>query len=312
MRSRILNLKAYDTVSIARYQTVFQADEQKLSYELNRLRNPYIQWLEGTKPSRGDMVTCCMVSENPRFNKASMPFAVGVGLLPGDLDAAVLEMEVGQTRQATAKGEAVEVTLLSVRNRFVPELSDAMIKALELPGVETVEAYREYLLAQQRREVAEKAAWEPVHQVVNAVLDETEFVFFKSDWDYIVGLKLQRMRALCRQEGLVFEEMTEADFVGKVPDVKDYRGVIMLEQDAAWDLLRQSVVGRHYAALEGFATSQEGYEKSIADYMQMWGVTEAEARESNTYELYEVCEYAGYFYNKVRQYVIDNLFKEAE
>ena len=311
MKSRILTLTPYDTISIAPYQIVFSPDEKQLEYELNRLCNPYITWSEGTQAGMGDMAVCRLVSDVSRFNKAGLPLTLGAGLMPPALEQAIVGMQVGETKDVALPDAQVAVTLLSVRNKHVPELRDDMVQALEIPGVTALAQYRAHLMALQRAEQAAKACYEPCRHVIDTVMNESEFVLHKEDWDRIVQLKLDRLRTLCRQDGLVFEDMTQEEFAaGRVPNVKCHEGVIALEQNASWDVLREFLLGRYYAEQDGFAPDEASYEAYLQEYVKSWGVTAEQARESNSYAFYELGEYSGYFYQKVNQYVNAHIFKE--
>lgn len=311
MRSRILTLKPYDTVDITPYRIPFAVDKKKLEYEMNRLRNPYISWKEGNVAGKGDMAVCRMESEAPRFNKENITVAVGSGLLPRELEELLTGMTVGEHRVVRVGEDQVCVTLLSVKNKLVPELSDEMVRGLALDGVETIDDYREYLIQKQKTELAEQVGYEANRFVMDTVLDDSEFVLHKSDWDRAVELKVNRLRVLCKQEGLVFEEMTEAEFAaGRVPDVKCHEGVVALEREYAWPLLQKHLAGRYYAEQEGVRFDEDKYEQYIQDYVKTWHVTEDEAKESNTYEFFQFLEYANYFGQKVWNYVMDNILME--
>lgn len=311
MKSRILTLKPYETVDISQYKVAFTPDEKKLEYELGRLRNPYITWTEGAVAAAGDIVVCRLASAAPKFNKEKMTYAVGCGMLPKALEQTMVGMQVNETREAAVGEDTVAVTLLSVKNKNVPPLSDEMVKALNLDGVDTVDDYRAYLLRQQRSKKAEEVGYDACQHIIDTVLEETEFVLHKADWENIVNMKIDRVRALCRQEGLVFEEMTQEEFAaGRIPGVKCFEGVIALERYYSWETLQMYLAGLYYAKLDGITLDTESYEGYIQEYMQSWGVTEENARESNSYEFYLIMEYAGYFRQKVWGYMEENIFVE--
>ncbi len=312
MRSRILTLKPYDTVDITPYRIPFRVDEKKLEYEMNRLRNPYISWKEGKDAGKGDTAVCRMESGLPRFNKENITVAVGSGMLPKELETVLDGMTVGESKAVVLGEDRVDVTLLSVKNKVVPELSDEMVRRLGLEGIETLNDYREYLIRKQKTESAEQEGYEANQFVLNTVLDDSEFVLHKSDWDRAVELKVNRLRVLCKQDGLVFEEMTEAEFAaGRVPGVKCHEGVVALEREYTWPLLQKHLAGRYYAEQDGIRFDEDNYEQYIQEYVKAWHVTEEDARESNTYEFFLMVEYANYFGQKVWNYVTDNILMEG-
>lgn len=309
MRSRIHQLLPYDQVDFSSYKQVFCCDEAAIRAEMLRVQNRGVRWIDGTQANRGDAAVCTLQSENPRFNKPAVPIAVGAGLLPAAIEQTVEGMQVGEVRTALADGVRVTIQLRSVKNKNLPELTDALIAASNLEGVQTVEDYRGLLAKRQREEKAVHVSYDAAQYIMRTVLQETEFILFKEDWDYVADLELARNAELCRQDGLDMKTMTAADFAGRIP-VSCYDGVVSLVKTNAWRTLRNYLLGKLYAEAEGFAPNRESYERYIAAYCRQWRVSEADARRSNTYDYYMIIEYASYFVNKVNAYARDNIFVE--
>lgn len=309
MKSRIHQLCMYQTVDLTPYQRAFHPDEAQLQEAFQRLQNRGLRWEDGTVAAKGDAALCALRSENPRFQKPAVHIAVGSGLLPEAIDTGVEGMQVGTEKTVQVNGQDVHIKLLSVKNRQVPELTDAWIASIGLDGVTTLEQYRMQLIAQQRQQRAKVEAYEPAQQVLAQVLRETEFILFQEDWAWIAELEMARNAELCRQDGMDIKTMTAEDFRGRIP-VTSYEGVQSLVKTNAWRTLRNFLLGRHYAQLDGYAVDEAGYEAFIRDYIKMWRVTEENARRSNTYEHYCVNTYATYFVDKVMAYVQAHLYLE--
>ena len=302
MKSRVLQVKDYRTVDLKGWIKPFVLDEAALEREFQRLTNPYIRWEPGTQAVSGDLVTCRLASECPRFQKDRVRFAAGSGMFHPVLENLSVGMSVEETRNTELPEGKVTLTVLEVTRRVVPEPTDEMAVKLGLEGVSDLASYRAYLTGQQKEKYLEEASYEPMQRLAEAVLVESEFVLFKEDWAAAVAQKLERSRTLCRQEGLVLEEMTPEQFNGRIPVKSYYEFVAMLQEDA-WDILRMHLLGKYYAQTDGFTVSEADYEAYIADYVKSWHTTAERAREVDPYDSFVFGEYINHAYHVLRTYV---------
>lgn len=309
MRSRIHKLKSYTDVDFSAYKQPFRLDEAAIEKEFQRIRNKKLRWADGTVAGKGDAAVCRLESKNPRFNKASMQIAVGAGMLPKPIEQAVLGLQVGSTVTVTVNDQAVHITLLSVKNKLLPELSDTLIAEAGMEGVQTVAQLRAKLEKEQREKAADAISYDARVHVLDTVLQDTEFILDKEDWKNMVSLSMARNAVLCQQDGMDIHTMTEQDFNGRIP-ARNYEGVVALVQDNAWETLCNHLLGKYYAEQDGYAPTQESYESYIAEYVQFWRVSDENARQSNPYNYYEAMEYVSYFVGKVSKFVKENIFTE--
>ena len=300
MRSKIVSVKDYKEVVLDIPD--FQPDQAALQKELNRLLNPYVTWQEGDTVHEGGIVTCSLSSAIPRFQREKIQFVAGSGMFYRPLEDLTLGMRVGETRTLDLPEATVELTVLGVKNRVVPALSDPMVEALGLEGVHTLADYRKYLLKQQLEQAFEEASYSLVNQVAHEVLSETEFILYKEDWKQAVDLELDRCRAIARQDGMVLEQMTPQQFAGNIP-VKSYEELVAMTQDSCWDSLRCNLLGQMYAQGDGFAVSKEGYAGAIQEYCNMWNTTEEQAKETLSWETYVYNQWSSHAYHVWREYV---------
>lgn len=309
MKSRIHLIKEYLTVDFSAYQRTFQPDESLIQKEVQRLQNRGIRWENGIAAADGDAAMCSLVSDDPRFHKPMVHIAVGAGMLPAAIEQALPGMEVGTEKTVRVDDHEVRIRLLSVKNKRLPELTDKWIAGMGIEGIFTLAAFRDDLIRGQRNERAAIDGYEAAQFVIAKVLQETEFILFKEDWETVVNLELQRHSELCRQEGLDIKTMTAADFRGRIP-ANSYDGVVSLVKTNGWRTLRNYLLGCHYAELDGYTVDQSTYEEYIQNYQTTWRVSEENARASNTYEFYRVNAYAAYFVEKVTQFVRENIYLE--
>ena len=118
----------------------------------------------------------------------------------------------------------------------------------------------------------------------------------------MVNRELDRSRSLCRQEGMILEEMTPSQLRGSIP-VKSYHELVAMLQYDGWDSLCRYLLGCWYAQTDGFQAGEADYEAFIADYAKTWHVSVENAREANPYETFIFNEYAGHAYTVLKKYI---------
>ena len=302
MKSRVLQIKDYREVDVKFLLKPFVPDDAALEAELRRLTNPYIRWEAGTAVSPGDQAVCRLVSDCPRFQKEKVRFVAGSGMFHKELENLSIGMTVGGTREIVLPEGRVSLTLAGVMNRVAPEPGDEMVEKLGLDGVHTVAAYRAYLLEQQKAAAFQEDSYDALNHLMRAVIGGSEFVLDREDWAETVNRELDRCRTLCRQEGMVLEEMTPEQFNGRIP-VKNYHELVAMLQYDGWDKLCRYLLGCRYAENDGFRAGEAEYGEFIADYVRSWHVSEENAREANPYESFLFNEYAGHAYTVLKEYI---------
>ena len=302
MKSRVLQIKDYREVDVKSLLKPFVPDDAALEAELRRLTNPYIRWEAGTAVSPGDQAVCRLVSDCPRFQKEKVRFVAGSGMFHKELENLSMGMTVGGTREIVLPEGRVSLTLTGVMNRVAPEPGDKMVEKLGLDGVHTVAAYRAYLLEQQKAAAFQEDSYDALNHLMREVISGSEFVLDREDWEEPINRELDRCRTLCRQEGMVLEEMTPEQFNGRIP-VKSYHELVAMLQYEGWDKLCRYLLGCLYAGSDGFRTGEAEYGKFIADYVRSWHVSEENAREANPYDSFLFNEYAGHAYTVLKEYI---------
>jgi len=168
--------------------------------------------------------------------------------------------------------------------------------------VHTVAAYRAYLLEQQKAAAFQEDSYDALNHLMLEVISGSEFVLDREDWAEAINRELDRCRTLCRQEGMVLEEMTPEQFRGRIP-VKSYHELVAMLQYDGWDSLCRYLLGCWYAQTDGFQAGEADYEAFIEDYAKTWHVSVENAREANPYETFIFNEYAGHTYTVLKKYI---------
>ncbi len=310
MESRIISVYDYNKVNLAAFQQPFHVDKEKIDREILHLQNRYTKWVTGDVVGEGDMALCSLKSDYQRFQKPKVKVLVGSGLLDRKLEQSLVGIKNGEpntvTLQHNSQEVKVEVTVLEVTNKLIEPLKDDMTQELGIPGVETIQQYREYLTQQQKKAFIEEIEYPAIQFVRKEVMKQSQMVLKQEDWEQVVRMEEGRIRVLASKEGLKLETMTAKDFEGKIP-VASYHELLVSLQQCAWESLSEHLLGIYYAKEEGYQPDQKAYDTYLKEYMQFWHETREMSEKINPYEYYIFQEYKNYFFGKVRDYVHANI-----
>lgn len=315
MESRVIKLYDYHQLDLSAYKQRFLVDEQMIQKEWKNLQNKHSEWEEGNAACNGDIVICNLSSERAKFQRRKIKLVVGSGMFHKELEQELVGMRKGQEKTAILKLEddrtEVEIQVLDIWHRKVPEVTDALAKESGIEGVHTVEAFRDYYVGRQKKEFLEKMEYPALDYAVHAVFDGSDILIKKRDWEEAVLMELEKYRELSRRDGLTLEEMTEQDFDGKIP-VKSYDQLLCMVQDQNWESLMAYAVGKEYAKERGGEPTPEEYEKEMAEYASFWRCTVGEAKKITGYPYFSFTWYINLFYRVLTDYVEEQILVEGE
>ncbi len=96
---------------------------------------------------KGDIVRISWPDPAAENGKAEVQISVGRNFLDAETEQQLLGHKAGETAEMPVKGVMRQVTVLSVKRRNIPPLTDDMVAKLEIPDVKTVEEYAASLKA---------------------------------------------------------------------------------------------------------------------------------------------------------------------
>lgn len=302
MKSKVLKMYPYQQVDITPFRRSPDIDQAALQKEMDRVVYPYITWSDGDTVYAGDVAECSLTSDDPRYQRSSVKITVGVGLLDREAEKLLVGLTVGSKRKVTCRGSEVEVTIQAVKNRHVPSLTDAMVAALGIEGVSTVEQYRTDLLKKALDERFQNESYEVVQYVLKEVAERSEILIDQQDWEQSVAWDLGRLDVIAGFEGMELKTMTAQDFQGRIP-VTSYGELVAMLQRDAWNNTRQMLLGRELAKTDGFAVTQEDYEVFLAELAANWNSTVEAYRPAYPFAYYEAIQYRNHYYHAVTNYL---------
>lgn len=311
MKSKVLSFAEYDQVDISMYKQIFTLDEKAYKKEMDFIKNKNSTWEEAGEVTDGALIVCDMESANPFFSRENLKIMVGQGFFHKKLEAMCVGLKKGTAGVLDVDGEKVTVTVRSIQQKKIPVITDGMIEALGIEGVSNVEQYEARLIREQKKKIAENEGYEAVQYVMNKVFETSTFDLKKADWKEMTDHEIKRLKAISREQGLNLETMTPEDFEGKMP-FSSYHELFANVQNDSWDRLCGYLLGREYAEKDGVGYTMEQYRDDMEEYVKFWHETKENAEKINTYEYSEIMFYVNYYYNKVKEYVTENFFKEEK
>lgn len=311
MKSKVLSFAEYDQVDISMYKQIFTLDEKAYKKEMDFIKNKNSTWEEAGEVTDGALIVCDMESANPFFSRENLKIMVGQGFFHKKLEAMCVGLKKGTAGVLDVDGEKVTVTVRSIQQKKIPVITDGMIEALGIEGVSNVEQYEARLIREQKKKIAENEGYEAVQYVMNKVFETSTFDLKKADWKEMTDHEIKRLKVISREQGLNLETMTPEDFEGKMP-FSSYHELFASVQNDSWDRLCGYLLGREYAEKDGVGYTMEQYRDDMEEYVKFWHETKENAEKINTYEYSEIMFYVNYYYNKVKEYVTENFFKEEK
>ena len=311
MKSKVLSFAEYDQVDISMYKQIFTLDEKAYKKEMDFIKNKNSTWEEAGEVTDGALIVCDMESANPFFSREDLKIMVGQGFFHKKLEAMCVGLKKGTAGVLDVDGEKVTVTVRSIQQKKIPVITDGMIEALGIEGVSNVEQYEARLIREQKKKIAENEGYEAVQYVMDKVFEASMFDLKKADWKEMTDHEIKRLKEISREQGLNLETMTPEDFEGKMP-FSSYHELFASVQNDSWDRLCGYLLGREYAEKDGVGYTMEQYRDDMEEYVKFWHETKENAEKINTYEYSEIMFYVNYYYNKVKEYVTENFFKEEK
>ena len=311
MKSKVLSFAEYDQVDISMYKQIFTLDEKAYKKEMDFIKNKNSTWEEAGEVTDGALIVCDMESANPFFSRENLKIMVGQGFFHKKLEAMCVGLKKGTAGVLDVDGEKVTVTVRSIQQKKIPVITDEMIEALGIEGVSNVEQYEARLIREQKKKIAENEGYEAVQYVMDKVFEASMFDLKKADWKEMTDHEIKRLKAISREQGLNLETMTPEDFEGKMP-FSSYHELFASVQNDSWDRLCGYLLGREYAEKDGVRYTMEQYRDDMEEYVKFWHETKENAEKINTYEYSEIMFYVNYYYNKVKEYMTENFFKEEK
>lgn len=305
MESKILNVWDYWKVDISQFKQDFNVDEEAIDVEIFNERNRKAQWSEGEAIQKSDIAECKLKSECKKYQKDNVTLVVGAGLFHKEIEDNIIGKKENERIIVQLADANLEVQVLTVKNKKLPDFTDEFVQALDRDGIRSVEDYRENLIRDQRMQFVQEIEYPAIQYVMKEVSEKSEILIKKYDWVQWIKQELDKIRILAKQEGCELEKMTKEDFEGKIP-VSSFSELVSMMQDQAWGNVEDYLLGCYYAKNESLY-NEATYEEYIIENAKDWHYTIEQAKVITPYDAYKKYMYENFYFEQVKKYVEDHI-----
>lgn len=236
--------------------------------------------------SLGDSVLCCTRSTDPKWCRDAVPFYPGRGLLPAELENAI----IGLHPQQSITAQNIEIRVLEITRRQPTPLTDAIICAEGIDGVTSVDGYRTWWQTKTEQERRRDAVHRIGYFLQEAIVSRSEFECDEAELDALA-------QDLAKKQ---YQAMLNAGIDPTIPE----DGVDFLtEEEALQKIAAESrqrlyscIVNQYYATSVAAMTAEQ-YESALLEMARSMNKTYAELEE-----------YAGDF--MIHDYIYGQVFSQ--
>ena len=224
-----------------------------------------------------------------------------------DSEEALLGLCAGVQTQVFCEGKTVPATILAVKRKHIPKLTDESVCQLKIEGVDTIADYKNYVFenkAAQQRQRRMKGIFEIASK---AVLAHTEFAPIGDDNEWYRTLysgTMIQLETMAQQTGKSVDEiMPEAlRMSGKTAD--ECRRAL---KEMCEEHVKLGALGLYYAKQDGIEYTREGSIARMQAYMPQLGQTEISEVEENMLISDIIQRYKEYFQKVISDYYGDKI-----
>lgn len=310
IKSQVLSLADYREIDLRPYAPPFTMEEAEIQEGLLRLCSRHGRMLPADSIQPDDFVTLRLQGESPRFNKESIQLRVGKGLLSSELEQGLVGLQRDETAELRVGDECVTVTVLEIRRRQLPELTDENVASWQLEGIATV--------AQLRQSVVDKAKAQYVEDMTESLtvfLDEelcrrSSFELDEGELEATRQEGHEMARDMLRSAGLDPDHATD-DEVRQVTGGRSREEHFTFLEELMMDGLKGTAVGALLMEQEGIQPpTEEAYQAALQESAEGMGLSLEQAAQVLTRPRFWRQTAANYLFNKMEAYVKDYLTKE--
>ncbi len=309
--SKAVSVYDYRNIDLRKYAPPFAMEPSELQQRLNKLRTRHGQMQSADFVQQDDFVTVDMNSELPKYQKSDLSLRVGKGLLSPELERAIIGMHAGGRKTLSIPEGQVEVKIVAVRRRVLPELTDEVVRSWSIDGVDTVNALLDQITVEAKEQYVQDMAEAVTVALSEEVAANSEFIL---DPDEVFTVEAEGQR--------LAEDMLRS--AGLDPDTADddaVRAVSGRTKQEHFDFLRRisvdglksACIGTCMMAADGAVISDGDYQKTLSVCAESMGITPEDAEKSVLpYDKFLRQAAADYQFEKLENHVKLYLTQEEE
>lgn len=301
VKSKAIRIFDFHDIDVGQYAEPFSMSEEELEGKLKKLLLRHAETIDADMIEADDIVTIDTVSETPRFNKKGVQLKAGRGLYSRELEAELMGMRVGEEKAVTIPEGEVTVTVISVKRKVLPELTDEIAASLGIDGVNTVAGLKNHIEDEARAQYVEDVTEGIAVAVSNELNERSEFELDPDELETVRAEGKSMADDMLRSSGLDPETATDEEVTAVAGQCKASHYAFL---DAiSVDGLKSAVIGSVMMERDGEVIQPGEYEEAVKFCAGGMGLTEKEAETVITYPKFLRQRAGNYCFEAIVKYV---------
>lgn len=308
LKSKVITYFDGKTIDLHSVIAPFAPDDGQARQALLRVQKQHGVMQAGQWVEEGDFVTLRCGSSVAKFNKAAIPVTVGKGAFSRELEQQLIGLQSGETARLQVDGQAVEVTVLEIKRRVLPALTDETVKSWAMAGVDSVETLRQSIHNAQKQAWLEDmtpalAVWLSTQECGKStfLLDEQELETAKAQ-------SFRMAQDMLRSAGLDPETASDEEVTAVCGQSKAEHFAKLEELGISG--VQSSAIGAMLMERQGISLGEADYEAELLDRAREFGTDPETDRKTFTPENFIMQQTANYHYDLLENYARQYLEKE--
>lgn len=276
--------KLYDFRELELPEQLFRLswDPKEVEQALEDIRGRFVIIEETTEPVEAGDFAVLELPEADGLEAGRVQINVGKGFYDAAFEESLQGLTVGAAVTMPRRGGGRTGSLVQVKRRVLPPLTDALVARMGIDGVDTMDGYRE-LWKQKLLDRDKRKKGEAIYTMtMKNVVERSEFGDLSADVDKRLAEMEAQYREIAKENGMEYEEMLSKAIPPQY-DTAEKRADYMRTQ--AEKQARELLVARRFTEQEGKVFTREDYEAEKQKYLDM-GMTRDQVEQRFTYEAY--------------------------
>lgn len=310
LKSKVITYFDGKTIDLHSVIDPFAPDDEQARQALLRSQKRHGVLTAGEWVEDGDFVTLRCGSAVARFNKAAIPVTVGRGVFSRELEARLVGLRAGETARLQVDGQAVEVTVLEIKRRILPPLTDEAVKSWAMEGVDSVEALRRSVYNAQKREWLEEMTPALAVWLSEQECGKSAFLLDGQELETAKAQSFHMAQDMLRSAGLDPETASDEEVMAVCGQSKaeHYAKLEALGVSG----LKSSAIGAMLMERQGISLGEADYEAELLNRAQEIGTDPETDRMTYPPENFIMQQTANYHYDLLEEYARQYLEQENE
>lgn len=260
MKSRVVKLYDYKSISIPAEMCDWQLDEADIDARINGLAMEFAQEAFVETVAEGDCVFCRAAENGPMADRTVLLFPGRA--IPGaeEAEKAIVGKNAGERVVVTLAGAESELTIEKIQRYMPAVIDDKLIQKLAIDGVHTIADYRTYFRNERERSNKSMAAGQIATYMLQKLIEHSEFAIDSEEMNVWTGKRAEQMFQYMLEEGEDprlpeegFDILTDEQAIAKIAK--------SLESN-----FKETLVCREFCAQNGIRFTAEDVQAELEQY----------------------------------------------